>query len=378
MSAIEICCVPSSYSLTNRKPDIIVKRKGQQTVPFNVISVGELKGSSVNIDTSECKGQIEDYLLHLLLDQPMRQRALGFITNHKVIHVLEAQRDGDQFKFIWFIREQFDGNPQAPKALSWLLNLSLEDCGYSCPIDDKNVQVGHSLGVGSTSYVYHGVEKSSRSPVVIKIYKEEHLDSMKNEKCNLEYVKEKDVQNVPLVVECQQKALILKPVGKCLEIFKLTESDIIKLVGTLFDAHNKGMVHRDISSRNLFKTDENNVFINDWGSAVHVEEHRQNYNGVTAEASPAILDALLSRTVPPPKYNDDLHALARTLFCIQNSHSSDILPNGISFVKEIQEFWCRVSKQWKKIFDLADTADIKDHQTYKNFAELYQKCCHKQ
>jgi len=96
-------------------------------VPFNIISVGELKKSSVNIDTSECKGQIEDCLLHLLLDQPMRQRALGFITNHKIIYVLEAQRDGNQFKFIWFIKEQFDGNPQAPKALSWLVQLHLSN-----------------------------------------------------------------------------------------------------------------------------------------------------------------------------------------------------------------------------------------------------------
>lgn len=75
-----------------------------------------------------------------------------------------------------------------------------------------------------------------------------------------------------------------------------------------------------------FKTDDNNASINDWGSAVHKKRPSQKYNGVMAEASPAILDAFLNNREPSPKYNNDLHALARTLFCILHSPSSDILP----------------------------------------------------
>ena len=108
---VEFCAPFSHKTLVSRKPDVIIKKKGQDPVPFNVIAVGELKGSRIDKDADEHLGQIEHYLSLLLKQQPFRYRALGFLTNYRVIHVVEAQKVDlpiNHVKFVWFIRESFE------------------------------------------------------------------------------------------------------------------------------------------------------------------------------------------------------------------------------------------------------------------------------
>jgi len=89
---VEFCAPFSHKTLVSRKPDVIIKKKGQDPVPFNVIAVGKLEGSEINKDVDEHLGRIEHYLSILLKQQSFRYRALGFLTNHRVIHVVEAQK----------------------------------------------------------------------------------------------------------------------------------------------------------------------------------------------------------------------------------------------------------------------------------------------
>ena len=45
---VEFCAPFNHNTLVSRRPDVIIKRKGQDPVPFNVIAVGELKGNEIS------------------------------------------------------------------------------------------------------------------------------------------------------------------------------------------------------------------------------------------------------------------------------------------------------------------------------------------
>ena len=204
-------------------------------------------------------------------------------------------------------------------------------------------------------------------------------EQVKKETRNLQ--KLKNVLTVPKIVRVLENGLILEPCAFKLEVFQLHPEIIHGIVDTLYEAHKRGLVHRDIRNENLFTTTGNSVLVNDWGSAIQKGKCTV-YPGAVKEGSLNILSDLLVKKVPIAEPNDDLHALARTMYCKLYNPPTNKLPNpskGLSttdyqeILKKIQEFWNQTNSYWKEIFELADLANAKDYQTYKQFADTLAK-----
>ena len=225
-------------------------------------------------------------------------------------------------------------------ALSWFSNLSLVDHGYYLPVDPSIVQLDDFLGTGATSKVYHGTLPENNKSVVVKIMT--NREQVKKENKNLQELK--DVPTVPKIVRVLENGLILKPCAFKLEVFQLHPEIKHGIVDTLYEADSRGLVHRDIRNEHLFTTTGNSVLVNDWGSAIPKGEHT-GYPGAVKEGSPS---ALLVKKAPTAVPNDDLHALARTMYCKLYNPPTNKLPNTSKelstteyqkTLKKIQEFW---------------------------------------
>lgn len=359
--------------LRKKSPDIVLKRRGQNLTAFNVVAVGELKGDKIN---DSDKGQLANYLAILLLDQDFRHTAFGFITNNDEVLMVQAQKKENlEVEFVWFISETF--SEQGKRALSWFSNLSLVDHGYRLPVNPDIVQLKSCLGRGATSTVYHGTLLNGKS-VVVKIMTDSNV--LKREEKNLETLK--DIATVPKVVQVLKNGLILEPCAYKLEVFQMQPKFICEIVDTLYFSHEKDLVHRDIRDTNLFTTKDSSVLVNDWGSAVP-KGTVTDFHGAVREGSSNVLCSLEAGRFPAAVPNDDLHALARTIYCKLYSPPTDVLPNSnekyldyqehCMKLSKIREFWNAVSTCWQEIFDLADKADVADRNTYDNFAQALLK-----
>ena len=356
-------------TINKKTPDIVIHKRGQCPTSMNIVAVGELKFDSLD---GSCKGELEDYLASLLGLQQFRYYALGFLTNNQEFLMVEARRYGlhrSNIKFVWFIEQNFTGG-DAKVALSWLSSLSLVGHGYILPVDSEIVKLNRCIGYGKYSTVYHGTTPDN-SEVVVKVIPDSYY--LEREKSNLKLLQEKCVPNVSKLLQSFENVLIMWPYANHLKILDVREKHIRAMVNTLHKAHQVNLVHRDIRYPNLFLTKDDGVLVNDWGSAVS-EGNPQEYSGVTVEGSKAILSALKAGKTPSACPNDDLHALARTIFRMLVA-----LPqfknqqHDKTFYQKLLEFWSQVSDHWNDVFELADNADAKDKNTYEQFADALAK-----
>lgn len=238
--------------LAGKSPDIVIQRKDQSHTLFNVVAIGELKGSSGSF-TDANKGQLCSYLITLLEKQKFRHFALGFLTNNVSILVVEANRTpSNDFNFIWFIDESFKSGG-AQKALSWLSDLSLVQHGYTLPQYPSIKHIIDYLGSGSVAHVYCGVYKDDTT-VVVKEMRD--VKRVKHESSILR--KLQSLKHIPELVKLYETALILKPrANRCsvFQAFQLNHQDIFDIVNALFKAHQLNIVHRDVRDPNIFKVE---------------------------------------------------------------------------------------------------------------------------
>ena len=344
----------SKEALPNRKPDIIIKKEdGNDVSTFNIVAIGELKKQGSINDAN--KGQLEDYLFLLLKSQPFRKFSFGFVTNNCQILMAKAVKVEQKIPnaavgvvFQWFIDENLGGDA-GKRALSWLSSLSLEDHGYCLPVIPSLAKLESYVGSGTFSDVYSGYYQGNGEKCVAKVFK--NKEDATKEYANLMVLQ--DIPTTPTVLHYNKdKILIMKPFAQSLDVCGLHKA-VDDIVHTLFEAHNKGLVHRDIKDANLFIAEDKTILVNDWGSAVEISATLNKFSGTVVGGSDNILDSLLNKHVPPPKINDDLHALARTIFrkiyqvppnLLPTDGDLNCIPAGSNSEKMTEEYIAKIKK----------------------------------
>ena len=342
--------------LGNKSPDIVLLRASGLGSCFNIVVVGELKGC-IN---DAFKGQLEKYLSMLLDRHTYRNVVYGFLTDNKSLLVVRACRLRGNITFTWLCQEQWNGG-DAASVLSCLAFSSLADLGYCLPevYVDENVQLVKYLGHGLSGHVYEGKWKGQS--VVVKVHKDE--GRMKREQTNLQYLKQNNVENVAKLVGVDKEhlALLLTPVAEPLTFSSLNCQHIHKLVHTLLQIHKLGLVHCDVKQSNIFVLNEQNVLLNDLGSAINTNAIA--HEGVLLEASDYILNFMDSKLPVKPRPQDDLHALARSVYL--NDHPKAYIKRDHS---SIRHFWKCCPEVYQNIFELAENSDCTKLSTYDSFA----------
>ena len=357
---------------SGQSPDIVVLTAGGNPTCINIVIIGELKGKGNMNDGAS--GQIEDYLGELLKSQCFRDKAYGFLTDNISLQVVLAERmtTGD-IMYTWCCDEKWNGG-NANHILSSLVSLSLEDLFYTKPVvkvNGQEIALVDTLGRGLSGIVYGG--NLNGKSIVVKVPKTtERLDK---EERVLAALERGGVKSVPLLygggTDEDNRALLMTPVAKHFAHreepngVEMASCHIRQIVQALYGAHKLGYIHRDVRYSNIFAVSEEEALLSDWGSAWFKGEPTSTYEGVIIEASDRILDNLTKKTEFVPLPADDLHALARTVYCYLYKP-----PPVYSTNDDLQKFWKNVSNEkWIAIFSMADQIDYEDFSTYKNFAD---------
>ena len=365
-------------TLGDKRPDICLVRSDSESkspIPFNIVAVGELKPSDKKLSDDDAMGQVEKYLEILLQNHHGRKAAYGFLTDNKTFKVVEAMRsDDDTIIFRWIVDTAWDEG-KAINALSFLSFSSLEQLYYILPEVDSSVKLIGTLGKGMSGIVYEGEIVGGQSHVVIKVYEDKTRCAKEKEIVN--HLQSQGVKNIPQIVKSWDKVIAMKPIAK---LFKsplshsgrfnqrtLSPYDVKTLVSTLWKAHKAGVVHRDVSQNNVYSV-EREVLLNDWGCACFKVDDAPPYEGWLQGSSDYILNFLReSQHKFPIRFKDDLHSLARMVYCIILRPTYSQLPS--KDFKAIQHFWKGRGDGWERIFQKADETDVKDKNTYDTFAE---------
>jgi serine/threonine protein kinase len=110
------------------------------------------------------------------------------------------------------------------------------------------------------------------------------------------------IQSVPSIVDTDNdnSAIVLQPIAQPFAAFRCRGEKgqflcehVHKFVDVLWRVHKLGLVHRDVKFGNVFRLDNGDVLLNDWGSACNVSQPIRRYEGVIREASDHILKFLL-------------------------------------------------------------------------------------
>ena len=354
------------FPKSKKTPDIAIIVAGCDSVTtFNTICIGELKGEN-EID-DKALGQLESYLKILLQEQPFRQYAYGFLTDNFQLRVcLACQKKNQKTEFEWIVEVPWK-EESAVNALSYLVLSSLSQLYYVLPEVDPSIQLIDILGQCLSGIVYRG--ERNEKDIVVKVFVDEKRCS--TELRILEHLQRSGIKNIPTIDGHWEKVLALMPIGQSftdtgVEGPTLSPEHVNSLVHVLYSAHRSGVVHRDVQPRNIFCV-KGKVLLNDWGSACYIKDTKKTYEGWLPGSSDAIFNCLLQNCGDPvpvhPK--NDLHSLARTVYCILFSPPLSSRAN----MEYLKKFWKGRGFWWQNIFSLAEQANVEDEATYKNFAE---------
>lgn len=349
------------------KPDILFTTVGGSLSVLYHVVVGELKTSDTSkssdtpLDKAD-KGQLFQYLQELLKLQPYRKAVYGFLTDNRSLLLVRARRDGQSTYFDLILEETFDGG-KAWKCLDYLATSTLENLYYLNPVPPE-VQDTKLLGTGHSSIVYSG--KYRDKEVVVKV------SSTKQVQAELTVLKKlEEVENVPKIVDVvSDGVLLVEPVAKRFVLESLRSEHISQLVEVLRQAHEKGIVHRDVREPNIFITEEKKALLNDWGCACD-SDTSPIFEGAVLEASDHILDALIESRWPSTRPIDDLHALARCIYSFTRHVNLPIISNPptVSQLKVVKSYWESTAPHWKSIFLMIEKIQRCNKEGYDEFAK---------
>ena len=247
----------------------------------------------------------------------------------------------------------------------------------------KQFAVHTYLGIGKTSNVFSVEDKGKKKYYALKVAKDEYKRTLLNEVAVLEVIDRKyqhhrHLQHLHWVGEVtfegeNKNAFMAYPVtDETLD--DLVQYDIDHLGKALFDLHEAGFVHRDVSPNNIghySKKGERNILLRDFGFAVPIDNN-DIYCGSIMTASNRILESLAEGSlVFTFKKIDDLESLWKTIFiCLTNY--KPLIPVGVVDLEEkarrVLNFWNDIGMERhqqyiQQIFDHA-----KEHHAY-NFSE---------
>jgi serine/threonine protein kinase len=226
-------------------------------------------------------------------------------------------------------------------------------------IDGWHIKRG--LGKGNFARVYTATqENDNNSPeYVLKYFAIDKMNSGRQENEILTQLNAARVQNIPVVEHFLQFsdkcALIVSPVGIPIlpapSNLLITPQLICKLIVVLESAHSRGIVHRDVKPENIYLTTNNEVILNDWGSAAPLQRSCK-YVGTplygeqkTAEHTPSV--AL------------DLCSLVKTAFTLKQQKFPICKTDAWI---EIENYWNEISMTFPGFRDLLDAANSENHE----------------
>lgn len=363
--------------LGKNSPDVILLTSDGSVSPFNIVVVGELKGKD-EIDDG-ARGHLEKYLQLVLQEQPFRTSVYGFLTDNISLHLVIATRTKDAIHTDWILDVSWnttDSGVQAAKVVSCLASMSLTELHYHLPslvvVEQGKVELQGVLGNGLSGFVYKG--KLGERTLVVKVFKD--LERLSHEERMLSKLRRFKVLHIPSINAVTGNALLLTPLARSFVSVGetgpfLAPLHIQQMVETLHQAHCCDIVHRDVRSANIYAVTKHEVLLNDWGSSCSVGECI-SYEGVIAEASDHILALLIDgKHVLVVRPNDDLHALARTVYRILFKPPPHMIASTMKVegLKKIKQFWNDCGRSWQEIFELAEHAVVQDRNTYKLFED---------
>ena len=326
------------------------------------------------------RGQLEKYLQLVLQEQPFRTSVYGFLTDNISLHLVIATRTKDAIRTDWILDVSWnttDSGVQAAKVVSCLASMSLTELHYHLPsvvvVEQGKVELQGVLGNGLSGFVYKG--KLGETTLVVKVFKD--LERLSREERMLRKLRRSNVLHIPSINAVAGNALLLTPLARSFVSVGetgpfLAPLHIQQMVETLHQAHCCDIVHRDVRSANIYAVTKHEVLLNDWGSScMRSVGECIPYEGVIAEASDHILALLIDGKHVVVRPNDDLHALARTVYRILFKPPPHMIASTMEVegLKKIKQFWNDCGRSWQEIFELAERAVVQDRDTYKLFED---------
>ncbi len=277
---IQFMSTYKTQTLSMWKPDGVLIPQGFAPSAMRIIATVEKKPGNSFVFSPQDKQHVLDFHVTILRTQTKRSHVFSILHNGKYAVLVKSVWDPRTNK----INHQFSSAQEirtdAGKQLfANFFSMTEEEHGYTIP-KINGFKIESVLGQGSTSTAYC-VTDSSNHKYVAKVYcrGNDETSDMLHEKDILSCLS--SVENVPVLVSEAQatigneskSCLIVKPVAMHLAAPRLSSrrtlslTDVFKFIDVLRNAHNKGIIHRDIRLANLYLKEDAGVLVNDWGCA---------------------------------------------------------------------------------------------------------------
>jgi tRNA A-37 threonylcarbamoyl transferase component Bud32 len=318
----------------------------------SVVTVFEFKRvvrRTINTDL----GQLLNYLLAILHNQPARKSVVGFLTNGVTFIAMRVFQPGSTTKIE--VSEVMDF-VQSEEGIRKCLNEDgwghEYDPNFHCPLEEGQLVLDHRLGQGQSGAVFKASLSSGLATdpqdLFLKVFRGqrecEGLHAQIQVECSAaELDNERKIlrelqavgANVPKVLNYSKDSLLLTPVAEVFghEHAMLRRAHVRSIVSTLKDAHDLGYLHRDISKNNIMCLSETDALVVDWASATPKDELAP-CGGTTSYCSDRALGLLAEQAerLKSEPWNpfsvhdhewtaaDDLESLVRVVFVLVHDH----------------------------------------------------------
>ena len=283
---IELHTTYKIKTIEELKPDgVLISKGGYAPSAITIIGTIEKKSGSSHEFSPENKQQVMDYNHALLIKQTTRRQVFSILHNAKYVVLIKSERYGGTDSELRRVKHKISGactlhEEAGQSLLKTFFSMTAEQHGYEIP-SIPGFKLKDVLGQGSTSTAYCITRTSESRDFVAKVYhrQEQAQVDMEHEAHILKLLK--PMQHVPILevitsatigsrtVPC----LVLSPVGLHMQPpstslrRSLTPADIDMVIDVLQQAHNIGIIHRDVRLANLYLIQDGGVLVNDWGCA---------------------------------------------------------------------------------------------------------------
>ena len=250
---------PNVPMLGTRKPDVGLVPFGRPPHACNLVALGDYKRRKSHFADKDL-GQVADFLLVLLEDhQPTRTFAFGFVSDLKRMQLVKLSRNANKTYLCEYSSLHLLSDDGLP-LLYGLLSTAPDQLGWSLPVVPEGIVLIRGVGQGYSSIVF---EASLQDQTYAVKTPAPGMVTLENELMTLRKLAGLNVPQVPTPHELSiPSCLILSPFATDLDTWLRASSRpklplkglMLILTETLRLLHSHGLVHTDISLKNLLYT----------------------------------------------------------------------------------------------------------------------------